>query len=80
MFQALQKSEAQIYETSIRLTKRETQILQACAAGETARMISQELGIDEATVVWHRNNVLKKLGVNRTIAAVTKGRALRLIQ
>ncbi|MGA3037239.1 MAG: helix-turn-helix domain-containing protein [Vulcanimicrobiaceae bacterium] len=80
MFQALQKSEAQIYETSIRLTKRETQILQACAAGETARMISQDLGIDEATVVWHRNNVLKKLGVNRTIAAVTKGRALRLIQ
>jgi len=80
MFQALQKSEAQIYETSIRLTKRETQILQACAAGETARMISQDLGIDEATVVWHRNNVLRKLGVNRTIAAVTKGRALRLIQ
>jgi DNA-binding CsgD family transcriptional regulator len=79
MFQALQQAEAQIYETDIRLTKRETEILLACAAGETARLISQKLGIDEATVVWHRNNILKKLGVNRTIAAIAKGRVLRLI-
>ena len=79
MFQALKQAEAQIYETTVRLTKRETEILHACAAGETARMIGQALGIDEATVVWHRNNILKKLGVNRTIAAVAKGRVLRLI-
>ncbi len=79
MFQALKQAEAQIYDTTIRLTKRETEILHACAAGETARMIGQKLGIDEATVVWHRNNILKKLGVNRTIAAVAKGRVLRLI-
>jgi DNA-binding NarL/FixJ family response regulator len=79
MFQALKQAEAQIYDTTIRLTKRETEILHACAAGETARMIAQKLGIDEATVVWHRNNILKKLGVNRTIAAVAKGRVLRLI-
>jgi len=79
MFHALKQAEAQIYETAIRLTKRETEILHACAAGETARMIAQKLGIDEATVVWHRNNILKKLGVNRTIAAVAKGRVLRLI-
>ena len=79
MFQALKQAEAQIYDTTIRLTKRETEILHACAAGETARMIAENLGIDEATVVWHRNNILKKLGVNRTIAAVAKGRVLRLI-
>jgi DNA-binding NarL/FixJ family response regulator len=79
MFKALQQAEAQIFETTIRLTRRETEILQACAAGETARMIGAKLGIDEATVVWHRNNILKKLGVNRTIAAVAKGRVLRLI-
>ncbi len=79
MFQALKQAEAQIYETTVRLTKRETEILHACAAGETAKMIGQKLGIDEATVVWHRNNILKKLGVNRTIAAVAKGRVLRLI-
>jgi DNA-binding CsgD family transcriptional regulator len=79
MFQALKQAEAQIYETAVRLTKRETEILHACAAGETARMIAEKLGIDEATVVWHRNNVLKKFGVNRTIAAVAKGRVLRLI-
>ncbi|HEY1728041.1 MAG TPA: helix-turn-helix domain-containing protein [Candidatus Baltobacteraceae bacterium] len=79
MFQALQQAEAQIYESTVRLTKRETEILHACAAGETARMIGQKLGIDEATVVWHRNNILKKLGVNRTIAAIAKGRVLRLI-
>lgn len=79
MFQALKQSEAQVFETTIRLTKRETEILHACAAGETAKIIARKLGIDEATVVWHRNNVLKKLGVNRTIAAVAKGRVLRLI-
>ena len=79
MFQALERSEAQIYEAEVKLTKRELQILQACAVGETARMISAKLSIDEATVVWHRNNILKKLGVNRTIAAVAKGRVLRLI-
>jgi DNA-binding CsgD family transcriptional regulator len=79
MFKALQQAEAQIFETTIHLTRRETEVLQACAAGETARMIAAKLGIDEATVVWHRNNILKKLGVNRTIAAVAKGRALRLI-
>lgn len=79
MFKALQQAEAQIFETSIRLTKRETEVLQACAAGETARMIAAKLRIDEATVVWHRNNILKKLGVNRTIAAIAKGRVLRLI-
>jgi len=79
MFQALQRAEAQIYETTVRLTKRETEILHACAAGETARVIAQKLRIDEATVVWHRNNILRKLGVNRTIAAVAKGRVLRLI-
>ena len=79
MFQALKQAEAQIYETTVRLTRRESEILHACAAGETAKVIAQKLGIDEATVVWHRNNILKKLGVNRTIAAVAKGRVLRLI-
>lgn len=79
MFKSLQEAEAQIFETTVRLTRRETEILQACAAGETARIIAKKLGIDEATVVWHRNNVLKKLGVNRTIAAIAKGRVLRLI-
>lgn len=79
MLKSLQEAEAQIFESTVRLTRRETEILQACAAGETARTIAKKLGIDEATVVWHRNNVLKKMGVNRTIAAIAKGRVLRLI-
>jgi DNA-binding CsgD family transcriptional regulator len=65
---------------NIILTDREREILQACATGETSRSIAKMLSIDESTVVWHRNNILKKLSVHRMLAAVDKARSLRLIR
>jgi len=54
-----------------RLTPRETQVLQALAAGETAARIAVSLGISTFTVHSHVKSILVKLGVHSTIEAVT---------
>jgi DNA-binding NarL/FixJ family response regulator len=54
-----------------RLTPRETQVLQALAAGETAVQIAASLGIKTLTVHSHVKSILAKLGVHSTIEAVT---------
>jgi DNA-binding NarL/FixJ family response regulator len=54
-----------------RVTPRETQVLQALAAGETAPEIAASLGISTLTVHSHVKSILAKLGVHSTIEAVT---------
>jgi DNA-binding NarL/FixJ family response regulator len=54
-----------------RVTPRETQVLQALAAGETAAEIAASLGISTLTVHSHVKSILAKLGVHSTIEAVT---------
>ena len=54
-----------------RLTPRETQVLQALAAGETAARIAESLGISTLTVHSHVKSILVKLGVHSTVEAVT---------
>lgn len=54
-----------------RVTPRETQVLQALAAGETAARIAASLGISTLTVHSHVKNILAKLGVHSKIEAVT---------
>ena len=54
-----------------RVTPRETQVLQALAAGETAAQIAVSLGISTLTVHSHVKSILAKLGVHSTIEAVT---------
>ena len=54
-----------------RVTPRETQVLQALAAGETAAQIAESLGISTLTVHSHVKSILAKLGVHSTIEAVT---------
>ena len=54
-----------------RLTPRETEILRALAAGETATEIADELGISALTVQSHVKSILAKLGVHSKIEAVT---------
>lgn len=54
------------------LTKRECQVLQLLAEGNSNRSISDELYISEKTVKNHVSNILQKMKVNdRTQAAVT---------
>jgi DNA-binding NarL/FixJ family response regulator len=54
-----------------RLTPRETEILRALAAGETATQIATRLGISALTVQSHVKSILAKLGVHSKIEAVT---------
>jgi DNA-binding NarL/FixJ family response regulator len=54
-----------------RLTPRETQVLQALAAGETAVKIAASLGISRLTVQSHVKSILAKLRVHSKIEAIT---------
>ena len=54
-----------------RVTPRETQVLQALAAGETAAQIAASLGISAFTVQSHVKSILAKLGVHSRTEAVT---------
>ena len=54
-----------------RMTPRETQVLQALAAGETATQIAASLGISAFTVQSHVKSILAKLGVHSKTEAVT---------
>lgn len=54
-----------------RLTRRETQILRALAAGEGTTQVAAVLGISALTVQSHVKNILAKLGVHSKIEAVT---------
>ena len=54
-----------------RVTPRETQVLQALAAGETAGQIAASLGISAFTVQSHVKSILAKLGVHSKTEAVT---------
>ncbi|HZQ53708.1 MAG TPA: response regulator transcription factor [Bryobacteraceae bacterium] len=59
------------------LTNRELEVLQAIAAGKSNKEIAFVLGISEATVKTHINNILSKLGVadrtQATTAALQRG-------
>ncbi|MEW6059123.1 MAG: response regulator transcription factor [Actinomycetota bacterium] len=54
-----------------RLTSRESDVLRAMAAGQTADVIAKHLGISPLTVQSHVKSILAKLGVHSKIEAVT---------
>ena len=57
--------------SSIKLSSRETEILQRLKAGSPNKVIANELGLAEATVKVHLKALLRKLNVsNRTQAAI----------
>jgi DNA-binding NarL/FixJ family response regulator len=53
------------------LTNRELEVLQAIVAGKSNKEIAFGLGISEATVKTHINNILSKLGVTDRTQATT---------
>jgi DNA-binding CsgD family transcriptional regulator len=61
------------------LTPREHEILVLIAAGHSNREIAEKLFVSENTVKTHSSRVFEKLGVNRRVQAVQKGRELGLI-
>jgi DNA-binding NarL/FixJ family response regulator len=61
------------------ITPREHEILQLIAEGLSNREIGERLFVSENTVKTHSSRVFDKLGVNRRVQAVVKGRELGLI-
>lgn len=49
------------------LTKRQLEILEMVLKGRSNKMISQELGLVERTVEYHRNRIMGKLGVHNSV-------------
>ena len=62
-----------------RLTDREREVLKAIGLGKSSKVIAYELGISVRTVEMHRGNVLQKLGVSNTGAAVMLAQQYGLI-
>ncbi|HKI02731.1 MAG TPA: LuxR C-terminal-related transcriptional regulator [Thermoanaerobaculia bacterium] len=61
------------------ITPREHEILGLIAAGLSNREIGERLFVSENTVKTHSSRLFAKLGVNRRVQAVSKGRELGLI-
>lgn len=61
------------------LTPRELEILGLIAEGLSNREIGERLFVSENTVKTHSSRVFDKLGVNRRVQAVQKGKDLGLI-
>lgn len=68
---------ARLKETG--LTQREHEILGLIAEGLSNREIGERIFVSENTVKTHSSRVFDKLGVNRRVQAVQKGRELGLI-
>lgn len=51
-------------------TPRETQIIQLCAQGLPAKKIADRLNISLKTVVTHKYNIFKKMGINNCLELV----------
>jgi DNA-binding CsgD family transcriptional regulator len=61
------------------LTVRERECLKWTADGKTAWEIGRILGITERTVVFHLNNVIRKLGATNKTQAIVRAVTLRLV-
>jgi two-component system nitrate/nitrite response regulator NarL len=61
------------------LTKREQEVLELLATGQTNKAIARKLGITEHTVKFHVNAIMTKLGAQSRTEAVTRATRLGLI-
>ena len=61
------------------ITPREHEILGLIAEGLSNREIGERIFVSENTVKTHSSRLFDKLGVNRRVQAVRRGRELRLI-
>jgi DNA-binding NarL/FixJ family response regulator len=65
-------------DTNIRLTARETELLQLLARGCTYIQIGDRLGVSVRTVESHVKNIYRKLNAHSARAAVWRAMELRL--
>ena len=67
-------------DNAVLLTPRETEVLNAVAAGLANKEIARELGISLHTVKFHLESVMRKLAVSSRTEAVTKALRLHLLE
>jgi len=66
-------------EPSVRLTKRQREVLQLLAEGEPAKVVAARLGIREVTARNHIRAILIELGCHSQLAAVAEARRRGLL-
>ena len=66
--------------SSIKLSKRETQVLIAIAKGQSSVEIAQSLHVSLHTINSHRKNIIKKLGIRSPTEFVVYASEMGLIQ
>ncbi|WP_224999028.1 response regulator transcription factor [Cesiribacter sp. SM1] len=66
-------------KTEIRLTPRETEVLQLLSKGLSTKMIAEKLVVSEYTVSNHRANLLRKLSANNVAELMSKAQELGLL-
>jgi DNA-binding CsgD family transcriptional regulator len=66
-------------EYPVKLTARESQIMQYVASGKGSEVIGDLLGLSKATVEFHVKNMLRKLGVASRLQGVARAVALGLV-
>lgn len=62
------------------LSRREMQLLPDLCAGRTNEDIAQRMGLQASTVLWHRRNIMRKLGVHATTDLMRLGVSYGVIQ
>jgi DNA-binding NarL/FixJ family response regulator len=63
----------------MKLTRRETEIIQRLARGYNTQQISEELFLSQHTVDTHRKNIFRKLEINSTADLVRFAHENKLI-
>jgi DNA-binding CsgD family transcriptional regulator len=66
--------------TSLNLTRRECEILELLASGQSNKELARKLGVSPNTVKTHLSSLFAKLEVDRRVKAIEKARFLSLIE
>jgi DNA-binding CsgD family transcriptional regulator len=65
---------------SLNLTRRECEILELLASGQSNKELARKLGVSPNTVKTHLSSLFAKLDVDRRVKAIEKARFLSLIE
>jgi DNA-binding CsgD family transcriptional regulator len=65
---------------SLNLTRRECEILDLLASGQSNKELARKLGVSPNTVKTHLSSLFAKLEVDRRVKAIEKARFLSLIE
>lgn len=71
-------TELEMFDSQVRLTQRESDVLRHIAGGCTYKQAARHLGVSLNTVASHVRNAYRKLGVRSGAAAVMRAVQLNL--